>query len=201
MVIDRRDPCLACSPDGLIEDDGLVEIKCPFSIRFENPSECIKTGKLKYFNKNGGLKKSHNYNYQIQGQLNILKRQWCDVAIWTHVGIHIKRIWVDVEFWNEIVEKLTTFYLYYLLPELVNSYPNNIVKRKWTVNLTPKPCITEDAIESNKLIFLENGLVSNRHYYSICKNYNNYVVCRYGTALVAEELKINDFISLDKKTG
>jgi hypothetical protein len=54
---------IGCSPDGLIGDDGMIEIKCPDTLTHMD----YITGKT--------LPKA--YRDQIQGQLWILERQWC----------------------------------------------------------------------------------------------------------------------------
>ena len=49
LVVDLSDPCLSCSPDGLVcipgssEPDGLVEIKCPYAAAEKNltPEEAV----------------------------------------------------------------------------------------------------------------------------------------------------------------
>jgi len=55
---------VGCSPDGLVCDDGLVEIKCPYSRTHLNYIEnnCVPADYIK----------------QIQGQLWVTGRQWCD---------------------------------------------------------------------------------------------------------------------------
>lgn len=53
-----------CSPDGLIGDDGLIEIKCP------SPGvhvSYLRAGKL-----------PTDYVAQVQGQLWVCERKWCD---------------------------------------------------------------------------------------------------------------------------
>lgn len=54
----------ACSPDGLVGEDGLIEIKCPTS--------SIHIGYLL------ANKLPTDYVQQIQGQLFITGRKWCD---------------------------------------------------------------------------------------------------------------------------
>ncbi len=61
--LDKR-KLFACSPDGLVGQDGLVEIKCP--------SSAIHIGYLL----EGKL--PTDYIQQIQGQLYITERKWCD---------------------------------------------------------------------------------------------------------------------------
>ena len=70
---------LAATPDGTVDDDGLVEVKCPLggrdrslaSLASQDKDFCLAlssvTGAL-------SLKRSHNYFYQLQGQLQIANR-------------------------------------------------------------------------------------------------------------------------------
>ena len=55
---------IGASPDGLIGDDGLIEIKCP--------KYSTMIGYLIY----NGLPKA--YEWQVHGQLWVADRQWCD---------------------------------------------------------------------------------------------------------------------------
>ena len=60
----ERDDWVGTSPDGLVDDDGLIEIKCPIaSTHLEN----ILKGKMPV-----------SYAPQVQGQLWITERKWCD---------------------------------------------------------------------------------------------------------------------------
>jgi len=55
---------VGCSPDGLIGSDGLIEVKCP-----------LATTHLWYIADN---KLPAPYKSQVQGQLYVTGRQWCD---------------------------------------------------------------------------------------------------------------------------
>ena len=46
------------------------------------------------------LKPTHIYYSQIQGQMAITERSWCDFVIYTEKGISVERIPFDAEFWN-----------------------------------------------------------------------------------------------------
>lgn len=61
-----------CSPDGLIGDDGLLEIKC---LKAEN-----HVREILYFQKNGWC--SSTYMVQPQGQIMITGRKWCDLLFY-----------------------------------------------------------------------------------------------------------------------
>lgn len=56
------------SPDGLVGADGLIEIKCPFSM--EKVARIWATGDVS------------EYVAQVQWQLWILERAWCDVVVY-----------------------------------------------------------------------------------------------------------------------
>ncbi|GFV17633.1 yqaJ domain-containing protein [Trichonephila clavipes] len=81
LFVDKDKPFLCASPDGLVGDDGLIEIKCPYSARFEsNLLEFLITKKkkkknslgFKFSNERGiYLPLNHKFYFQIQGQLFI----------------------------------------------------------------------------------------------------------------------------------
>ena len=124
LFIDVANPFLCTSPDGLIGDDGLIEIKCPYSAR--NVSTLIEISQnhnigLKY-NPNGEafLPTKHKYFYQIQGQLAITGRSWCDLYFWCPKDTVVIRIRKDEAFWEKILPKLKSFYMDCILPEIVD---------------------------------------------------------------------------------
>ena len=135
--IDVAQGWLAASPDGLVYDpstdnpDGLVEIKCPFrAVDTSLLDLCtkpeLKTSNfcLEYKSDTGHfrLKRSHHYYYQVQGQLHVTRRTWCDFFVWTprQDDRVVEHIAADEVFWNTIYPKLRRFYLGSMLPELVN---------------------------------------------------------------------------------
>lgn len=59
--------CLGASPDGLIGDDGLLEIKCPESI----------TKHVTYLRDHAH---KEEYHWQVQTQLAVTDRKWCDLV-------------------------------------------------------------------------------------------------------------------------
>lgn len=80
---------MAASPDGLINEDSILEIKCPSSIKEYTPQEAVTLKKLKYMVDNKGklvLKKTDNYYYQVQGQLNIAEKKYCYFVVWSPKG-------------------------------------------------------------------------------------------------------------------
>ena len=130
LVISLEDPCLACSPDGLVEipgsvpDRGILEIKCPHKIAKEglNPEDAAKESKSFFCrigdSKKPELKRSHDYFYQVQGAMAITKRSWCDFIVWTPNGMTVERIVFDDSFWEQSKAKIAAFYSTAILPEL-----------------------------------------------------------------------------------
>ena len=101
---------LGASPDGLVGDRGLVEIKCPFGIRYKHPP-VFKT-----------VKDQTHYYAQMQIQLFCTDRDWCDFYQWTPNGDLIERIERDESFLATVLPVLRNFYDKYLIErELPNA--------------------------------------------------------------------------------
>lgn len=116
---------LGASPDLLVEcqccGPGVVEIKCPYSIAHKHPSH----ENLNYLCLGGNgtttLKHNHAYFAQIQGQMAISKRNYCDFFVYTHKGYFLERINFDNNYWRQILNNLEIFFNDYLADELVHS--------------------------------------------------------------------------------
>jgi len=125
LIIDKDLPFLAASPDGLIDGDSLVEIKCPITSKDLTPEEGITRKKItscEIVNGKLRLKRTDTFYYQVQGQLHISKRQFCYFCIWTPRGMLHEKIKRDDNFWSEkMLQQLTNFYYHCLLPEMVDS--------------------------------------------------------------------------------
>lgn len=136
LVIYQEHNYLACSPDGWVEDIGIigenyygiVEFKCPYNTRDMTPIEACQTKNFFCTLEQGipTLKCGHNYFFQVQGLMAITKTNWCDFVVWTTKGISVQRISFDREFWNaKMLPKLVSFYETAILPELAApEYPN-----------------------------------------------------------------------------
>lgn len=80
-------PCLSASPDGLVGDDGLVEIKCVGSASFMRYLEVVDADTLKAI--------EPKYYWQVQTQMAVTNRQWCDFVVYNPFvaqPLHIARI-------------------------------------------------------------------------------------------------------------
>jgi len=93
--------------------------------RMLEPCECAKDPAFFCgLNDNGNLtlKRTHHYYYQVQGQMAISDRKWCDFIVWTCSGkISVERIYFDQDFWKSLLGKLNEFYLSAFIPELFSA--------------------------------------------------------------------------------
>lgn len=85
-------PWLGGSPDGLVGDDGIIEVKCPFYKQV--PHVIIPP----------------HYYCQVNGLLEILDRQWCDYVSWTPTAMKIYRVYRDRDLWAHLLERYTVFF-------------------------------------------------------------------------------------------
>lgn len=88
---------VVASPDRLVGDDGLVEIKCR---ELGNHVESIATGNV-----------PDEYYKQIQFQLWVTHRHWCDYVSYgdempDNAQVFVKRVERDEEVINEIIERV-----------------------------------------------------------------------------------------------
>ena len=91
LVLHPAHDWLAGTPDAAVGDDGLVEVKCPAQIRSEPPPYHLA---------------------QMQGQLEITDRDWCDYVQWHEGAITITRVERDREWWERASPVLAKFWAY-----------------------------------------------------------------------------------------
>lgn len=83
------DEYVGCSPDGLVGNEGMIEIKCPRETTFLSQ---VLSGRIK-----------PEYITQMQFNLYVLNRQWCDYVMYSEtLGLFIKRVERDEKLIEEI---------------------------------------------------------------------------------------------------
>lgn len=127
LVINPNYPYIGASPDGVVSceccGEGTVEIKCPYCLRDSTLTENVDSKScLENIDGELHLKRSHPYYYQLQTQIFVCEKEYCDFVVWTQNDIHMERIEPDVEFWNQISKKAELFFKDVILPELVGKY-------------------------------------------------------------------------------
>jgi len=89
---------LGASPDGLIGEDGLIEIKCP---RYQT-HEYVPA----------------YYMAQVQGQLHITKRAWCDFVSYHQTQEPtVHRVYYSKAYWDWMFPQLRQFYFHIQMDE------------------------------------------------------------------------------------
>ena len=129
FLINPSWPNLGASPDGTVYDPsdhnpyGFLEIKCPYSVRNKTPLEAAADSSFYCIIGSDGdlvLKKSHSYYSQIQGQMAVGERTWCDFVVYTSKGLSVQRIPYDHQCWTDNLPKLLAFYDECIAPECVS---------------------------------------------------------------------------------
>ena len=94
-------PFLGASPDGVTLcgccDEGIVEIKCPYSIKDHDPNTC--RGKPKVL------------SIATWTMHHICNTQFCDFVVWTTKELFIQLIFRDKRFWEKLSPTLSEFYV------------------------------------------------------------------------------------------
>ena len=91
LVIHPQHDFLAVTPDGLVGDDGMVEVKCPYRGSWRSLAE------------------ASYYAPQIQLQLACTGRDWCDFVIWRPADMVIERVWRDGDWLDRHLPALLAF--------------------------------------------------------------------------------------------
>ena len=118
LVVYKKEPVLACSPDRKVFDAGcskpfgLLEVKCPETKFLVTPLDACSYASFCCENIDGNckLKVTHPYYAQIQGLMGIAGAEWCDFVIFTKKGISIERFLFDPLYWQELERKLLYYY-------------------------------------------------------------------------------------------
>ena len=134
FFVSEQHPFLGATPDGTVYDPtnpeqpfGFLEVKCPYSHRDRTPTEaCARPGFCCEIDTQSDgsqlikLRRSHPYYAQVQGQMAVGDRPWCDFVIYTKT-ISIERIYFDSDYWlDTLLPKLEDFFDNCLGPEIVS---------------------------------------------------------------------------------
>lgn len=158
LVVNPRYPHLGASPDGVIScsccGTWILEIKCPYSGRHSHPD--VLCGDPKSFLNSQGLIRTHKYYTQVQGQLLLCDKEYCDFVVWTTKGMLTERIYIDVRFTEKLLNKLTQFYVENLLPFIITQrYLDDLSNENHEDSSSEVYCICQGP-ESGKMIECDN---------------------------------------------
>lgn len=104
-------PYLGASPDGVINIDTIVEVKCPYTGRNEKITPSRNFPFLKSKEDGLALKETHSYYYQVQGQMFLSGAKFCFFVVYTFQDLKYFKVNLDVQYCQEsLVPKLEMFY-------------------------------------------------------------------------------------------
>ena len=117
---------VTCSPDALVRSskllnrfDGIVEIKCPFSLRSKSQIDSAEWGNyLPYLTHDGKLNKAHRFYHRVQAEIFGTRTNWCDFFIWTPWQCLLIRVMRDEKWIQTNVPLVEMTMEKYILPLL-----------------------------------------------------------------------------------
>ena len=127
---------LGASPDGLIGSNGLVEFKCPYSMRKGE-------GRFKT------AQEQMHYYAQMQIQLFITNRDYCDFYQWSPSQTKLEVVSRDDQFLKDSLPKLKDFYDAYLLE--CGNPDRYLTPKRAELNAPQILAEYDDAVEAIKL--------------------------------------------------
>lgn len=99
FVVHPTIPWLGASPDGYVGDDALLEIKCPFGLRYNEAPVPFKS-----------VDQQRHYHAQMQVQMFVTGREWCKFFQWTPNDHKLDIVMFDQSWIDENLPKLEAFY-------------------------------------------------------------------------------------------
>lgn len=121
LILDQTYPFIAASPDGLLGNDTVIEVKCPYAKRFEEIN-AQNISFLREVNGKMALNPTHPYYKQIQVQMWVTNRPYAKLIVYTFKGIQVIDVTKDWDMIREIIKKCKVFWDNYFEPFIVNEY-------------------------------------------------------------------------------
>lgn len=122
---------LGASPDALIEDDGILEVKCPFGLRNKKGDELVFKD----------AEDQQHYYAQMQVEMACTGRNYAHFYQWSKHGDSLQTVEFEPEWWDQYFPEMEAFYNRYL-SELEN--PEHLEDKQKEINtLKAKKLIDE----------------------------------------------------------
>jgi hypothetical protein len=120
LLISKNIEGLTGSPDGLVGEEGMIEVKCPF----------VGSNHLNFFfNEDTFESENNDYYYQMQCNLLLSGRKWCDfisfdprLILNSDAGLYIRRWEANEEVQERMIDKVN------IARNLFNDYLNAFKK-------------------------------------------------------------------------
>lgn len=165
-------PFIGASPDGYVScscGSGVIEIKCPFSVKDLSVNEaansvahfCLEIdvqGKIR-------LKRDHACYYQVQMQLFVTEKPYCDFILWTLP--FVERVKPDVAFFDKELECARDFFKKCIIPELLAKYFSALKPAAAFADHSQQCCYCREPQARNMLV-CASGFCSVKKFHQTC---------------------------------
>ncbi|KAL1418437.1 hypothetical protein MTO96_042964 [Rhipicephalus appendiculatus] len=129
LAVNPAFPWLGASPDRFVYDPeeltyGVLEIKCPYSLKDSQPEEARSKKFCIIFEENDEpqLDRDHEYYAQVLGQMGVTGCRWADFVVCSENWIAIERIRFDKIEWLSMRKKLDKFFFEHMLPYMSSKH-------------------------------------------------------------------------------
>ena len=111
-------PYIGVSPDGLVEKDGLIEIKCPKRLYWLLKKRSWRSYDI-WTSQGDYSRPNHifaSHYTQMQMQMAIMERKWCDYVVYSLAEdlVYEERVEFNEVYWNALLKDLDKFVDKYL---------------------------------------------------------------------------------------
>ena len=121
LFVSKQYPMLCATPDRIVNENLILEVKCPFSAK----DKMISPDTVTYLKQVDGkltLCQNHDYYYQVQGQMLCTEATETCFVIYTLHDIQVIRIGRDESFIKEMTDKLICFFNQHFRQALLDKY-------------------------------------------------------------------------------
>lgn len=125
LFLDQQYPGITATPDGLLGNDTIVEIKCPYigkdleAVEAMKNKECRISKAFRFVEGKFTLNKNHEYYYQVQCQMQCTGRKQCLFVVGTTKTVHHEYVPRDQQFINKMMPLAKAFFDKHLASEVV----------------------------------------------------------------------------------
>ncbi len=168
FYIDPCFPYLGASPDGCVsckKDQDITEAA-------RDKQFCIKQSGEKLT-----LDHNHQYFYQVQAQLIITRKKYCDFVVWTERNSSapfVERVYPDIDFFDNALTNVRQFYIHGILPELVAKFYTVAVQNKdYSKGATHEYCFCKEAYDIASMIKCHSDTCKISYFHLKCLGLKN----------------------------
>ena len=117
---------LGASPDGIVSDNKIIEIKCPFSLRDRSVSSAlgdsfyVKTVSPGEYELNLSDQSGFNYYHQVQGGMHLTETAECDFIVWCPADFVVFTVYRDTS-WADNIPHFIEFYKKYVAAKFLST--------------------------------------------------------------------------------